>query len=248
MKSMMVAVMAVIVGLSTGCAQIAYLQDPANYRVNELTGQRMYCHGDSRDNYTPCEGYQSPAQIAQAAEQEKIVARSEAIVAKKKALIEAEINRERARNGIFLLQEGYPAIYSQDEVKLLEWAEPLTIAQLQQFLTDKEAKRLAAAKRQAIADKKQAIIDAKEEKAFTAARNRKIAAEEKRYADEAKKEQARQNALTPAQRKAEQVKTKCTFQMMQSHVPLSYMSDWMRQCKIEAKMLDQVERLQQAAE
>jgi len=68
MKSMMVAVMAVMIGLSTGCAQIEYLQNPANYRVSELDGSRMYCHGDYRDNSTICMGWQSQEQIVQAAE------------------------------------------------------------------------------------------------------------------------------------------------------------------------------------
>lgn len=90
MKNMMVTVTAVIVGLSIGCAQIEHLQNPANYRVNQLTGQRMYCHGDQRDNYTICEGFETPAQIAQKAEQAKIAEANARIAAKKQAIAAAK--------------------------------------------------------------------------------------------------------------------------------------------------------------
>jgi hypothetical protein len=88
MKSILIAVAVMVAGLSSGCAQIDYLQDPANYRVNELNGTRMYCHGDSRDNYTPCQGFESKEQIAQ----REAVAQAKA--AENAAWLKAENERE----------------------------------------------------------------------------------------------------------------------------------------------------------
>lgn len=142
MKSMLVAVMAVIVGLSAGCAQIEYLQNPENYRVNPLSGQRMYCHGDERDNYTPCQGWQSREQIAQKAEEAKIAEANARIAAENQAIADA---KQAAIDKI-----------AKDKASKLK-----AIADKKQAIAEAKADAKAEAE-----EKRQAAVDAKEREAF----------------------------------------------------------------------------------
>ncbi|OQW31456.1 MAG: hypothetical protein A4E20_04000 [Nitrospira sp. SG-bin2] len=158
MKSMMVAVMAVIAGLSTGCAQIEYLQNPANYRVNPLNGKRMYCYGDQRDGGTICDGWMSQTQIAQREAQEKIEAERAATAAKetaliygtteeREALVRASINRVRVAEGRELI--GHAMTDEERELLALAETSNVTIAEIKNTLRVRETKMIAAAKKEA---------------------------------------------------------------------------------------------------
>lgn len=195
MKSIMIAVAAMVVGLSTGCAEVERIRDQANDLANQQKGEiRMgrLCYGDSRDDaWWQCAGYQTPAQIAQKAEQEKIAEEKQAIAWAK----------ENAANQI-----------ARDKA---------------------EKRRVIEAKKQAIADRQLVIAEKKAGERFNAAVRKAEA-----------KTKAAWNALTPAQQKTAQVEAKCMAQALEMRLSLSFISDYMRSCKIEANMMDQVEYLQ----
>ena len=208
MKSMMIAVMAVVVGLSTGCARMEYAQNPDNYRVNPLNGQRMYCHGDQRDNYTVCEGWQTREQIARKVEQEKIAEENARIAAEKQAmrygttkereaLVYASINRVRVAQGDKLIDNSGGYAKTEEERELLAWAEApnVTIAEMKNTLRVREIKMIAQARVDAenwkkieAAEKRQAAVAAKKWEAF----------EKKAKAEYAAKQKAKAAALEAA--------------------------------------------------
>jgi hypothetical protein len=180
-----------IAGLSTGCAEMEQLAKqynpdnakfpglrPAVTQADRDLQQQQRADEDNakfpglRDMNTPCTladrtrgvtgcwNYETPEEIAAKKTQ-----------GAKHKLVEAFVSRERIRNcRLEARSQNCESagtdfeMYTADESKLFQWSESLTIAQVQQGLKEHEGKLLAAAKQQAIADKKEAIARVQYEK------------------------------------------------------------------------------------
>ena len=106
MKSILIAIAVMVAGLSAGCAQMDQLAkqynpdnakfpglsaDPQNNQGGGEVRSGHFCYGDRRDDALwQCAGYETPAQIAQKAEQAKIAEANARIAAENQAIADAK--------------------------------------------------------------------------------------------------------------------------------------------------------------